>query len=68
VVAAWQSGAISQDTMLELFRRGEVLPEGRTNEEAARLVNVGKPELAPGLNSQVAGQGGQTGAAAASAT
>ena len=31
MVAAWQAGAISQDTMLELFRRGEVLPEGRTN-------------------------------------
>ena len=42
VVAAWQAGAISQDTMLELFRRGEVLPEGRTNEEEARLIG---PEI-----------------------
>ena len=31
VVAAWH--AISRDTMTDLFRRGEVLPEGRTNEE-----------------------------------
>jgi len=27
VVAAWQSGAISRDTMFELFRKGEILPE-----------------------------------------
>ena len=38
VVQAWQSGALSRDSMLELFRRGEVLPEGRTNEEEARLI------------------------------
>ena len=36
VVAAWH--AISRDTMTDLFRRGEVLPEGRTNEEEARLI------------------------------
>ncbi len=38
IVAAWQANAISRDTMMELFRRGEVLPEGRTNEEEAKLV------------------------------
>ena len=38
IVAAWQAGAISRDTMTELFRRGEVLPEGRTNEEEVKLV------------------------------
>ena len=38
IVAAWQAGAISQDTMHELFRRGEVLPEGRTNSEEATLI------------------------------
>ena len=43
VVQAWQSGALSRDSMMELFRRGEVLPEGRTNEEEARLVEVGGP-------------------------
>ena len=44
IVAAWQAGAISQDTMHELFRRGEVLPEGRTNEEEAELIRVGSAE------------------------
>ena len=29
IVAAWQANAISRDTMTDLFRRGEVLPEGR---------------------------------------
>ena len=38
VVKAWQSGAMSRDTMLDLFRRGEVLPEGRTNEEELALI------------------------------
>src|SRR5512136_366547 len=38
IVAAWQAGAISQDTMFDLFRRGEVLPEGRTNAEEATLI------------------------------
>lgn len=28
VVAVWQSGAISRDTMFELFRSGEILPDG----------------------------------------
>jgi hypothetical protein len=37
VVAAWQAGAISRETMFELFRKGEVLPPGRTDEEEARL-------------------------------
>jgi hypothetical protein len=40
VVAAWQAGAISRDTMTDLFRRGEVLPEGRTNEEEVKLVGA----------------------------
>jgi hypothetical protein len=38
VVAAWQAQAISQDTMLELFRKGEILPDGRTNQEEKDLV------------------------------
>lgn len=38
IVSAWQANAISRDTMTELFRRGEVLPEGRTNEEEAALI------------------------------
>jgi hypothetical protein len=40
VVAAWQAGAISQETMHELFRRGEVLPEGRTVEEEKKLLTA----------------------------
>jgi hypothetical protein len=40
VVAAWQAGAISRDTMTDLFRRGEVLPEGRTTEEEQRLIGA----------------------------
>ncbi|WCJ58026.1 hypothetical protein NXS98_09835 [Fontisphaera persica] len=38
VVQAWQSSALSRDSMLELFQRGEVLPGGRSNEEAAALL------------------------------
>ena len=37
-VGAWQSGAISRDTMTELFRKGEVLPEGRTVEEEQAMI------------------------------
>jgi hypothetical protein len=49
VVAAWQAGAISRETMLELFRKGEVLPEGRTNAEEERLV---KGEAGNGQNGE----------------
>lgn len=38
IVSAWQAGAISRESMFELFRRGEVLPAGRTNEEESKLV------------------------------
>jgi hypothetical protein len=38
VVAAWQASAISKDTMFELFRRGEILPDGRTNQDEAALI------------------------------
>ncbi len=40
IVAAWEAGAISRETMLDLFRRGEVLPEGRTNEEEEKLIEA----------------------------
>jgi hypothetical protein len=40
VVAAWQSGAISRDTMFESFRSGEILPDGRTNEDEAALIET----------------------------
>jgi hypothetical protein len=41
IVSAWQSAAISRDTMFELFRRGEILPDGRTNQDEASLVQAG---------------------------
>jgi len=46
VVSAWQAGAISRETMFDLFRRGEVLPAGRTDEEEARLAEKRKAESA----------------------
>jgi len=33
-----QPAAISQDTVFELFRRGEIVPEGRTNQDEAELI------------------------------
>ncbi len=45
IVEAWQAGAISRETMLDLLRRGEVLPEGRTNEEEERLIGTAKGEV-----------------------
>ncbi len=45
VVGAWQAGAISRETMFELFRKGEVLSAGRSNEEEARLTEKEKVEI-----------------------
>jgi len=42
LVSAWQARAISQDTMLDCLRKGEVIPDGRTNEEEVRLVTSDK--------------------------
>ena len=52
VVQARQNGALSRDSMLDLFRRGEVLPEGRTNEEKMRLI---EKEAASQPSSLIAG-------------
>jgi hypothetical protein len=41
IVSAWQAGAISQATMFDLFRKGEVLPTGRTDVEEKNLVRDG---------------------------
>src|SRR6185436_12603428 len=49
VVAAWQSGALSKDSMFELFRRGEILPDGRTNQDEAALIQTGLAEARAGL-------------------
>ena len=42
VVSAWQAGAISRDTMFDLFRKGEVLPAGRSNEDEQKLLALAK--------------------------
>ena len=57
VVAAWQAGAISRDTMFELFRKGEILPDGRTNQDEAALVQAGmasKPAVPAQQQNQMA--------------
>ena len=43
VVKAWQAGALSRDSMLHLFRKGEILPEDRTTEEEERLIGNVRP-------------------------
>ena len=59
LVAAWQNGALSRDSMLDIFRRGEVLPEGRSNEEEMRLVGKsGGPPQAQGAGQVLAGVAG----------
>ncbi len=42
IVSAWQAGAISQTTMFDLFRKGEVLPTGRTDVEEKGLIQNGQ--------------------------
>jgi hypothetical protein len=61
VVAAWQAGAISQDTMLELFRKGEVLPDGRTNQDERDLILVGNPQSAARSPNGTGGKNGTNG-------
>ena len=39
VVNAWKSGAISRDTMLDLLKRGEILPDGRTVAQERALIH-----------------------------
>jgi hypothetical protein len=52
IVSAWKEGAISRDTMFDLFRKGEVLPVGRSNEEEAKLLKNGiTPQPSPGAGS-----------------
>ena len=38
IVAAWQADAISRETMMDLLRRGEVLPEKRSAEKETGLI------------------------------
>jgi len=57
VVKAWKDGAISQDSMLELFRKREILPEGRSNADEVAL--IGGDKNAGGVGAAM----GQAGAA-----
>jgi len=52
IVGAWQAGAISQATMFDLFRKGEVLPTGRTDDEEKNLVRAGLPSSQIGQENQ----------------
>jgi hypothetical protein len=53
IVAAWQAGAISKDTMFELFRRGEILPDGRTNQDETALIKAAGAVNQTNNNTQV---------------
>ncbi len=52
IVGAWQAGAISQATMFNLFRKGEVLPTGRTDDEEKNLVRAGQSNFQIGRENQ----------------
>jgi hypothetical protein len=39
VVAAWRTGAISRETMLDRVKRGEVLPDGRSVAQERALIH-----------------------------
>ena len=43
LVSAWQSGAISRDTLLHNFRTGEILPPARPNDEEIELIRKEPP-------------------------
>jgi Domain of unknown function (DUF4055) len=43
LVSAWQSGAISRDTLLHNFRTGEILPPARTNDQELDLIRKDPP-------------------------
>ena len=47
LVSAWQSGAISRDTMLHNFRAGEILPPARTTEQEMEMIRRDPPPLRP---------------------
>lgn len=50
LIGAWQSGAISRDTLLHNFRTGEILPPARTNEQELELI---RNDPAPVMTSKV---------------
>jgi len=46
LAGAWQSGAISRDTLLHNLRVGEILPSARTNEQEVELIRKDAPPVA----------------------
>lgn len=63
LVSAWQSGAISRDTLLHNLRTGEILPSSRTNEEEVELIRTEPAPVSPlnTLNPLNGGGGGNDG-------
>jgi hypothetical protein len=59
IVSAWQAGAISQATMFDLFRKGEVLPTGRTDTEEQRLLHAPSEQSQNGQQLQTGGPSGR---------
>ncbi|MBI5385006.1 MAG: DUF4055 domain-containing protein [Verrucomicrobia bacterium] len=45
VLKAWEARAISTDTLHELFRRGGVVPDGRSNQEEKALIAQSQPPM-----------------------
>ncbi len=43
-MAAWQANVIGRVTMTPPFRRGEILPEGRRNEEEDKLIEESRTQ------------------------
>jgi hypothetical protein len=39
LVGAWRAGGISRDTLLHQFKRGGVLPDGRTVEQEVAFIH-----------------------------
>jgi hypothetical protein len=61
VVSAWQCGAISQETMFDLFRKGEVLSTGRTDQEEKNLIGkIGREIQTGGQGKTMVTTGGKT--------
>jgi hypothetical protein len=52
LVAAWQQGAISRDTLLHNLRAGELLPPARTNEQELALIAAAPVSAPSTINSQ----------------
>lgn len=57
MVYAWQSSAISFDTLWYALKQGEVLPPGRTMEEERKLIQASPPPIPPAPLPQLGGGG-----------